>query len=489
MRTRRKQKNSISILVLSFGTHPLFLKKKKKGLPLPPIVHAVLDPASDARSARGRIIIVGDVHGCTAELRELLDKLQYRPPPGKTSSGGGDGGGGGDLLVFVGDLVNKGPDPIGTLELAMASGGICVRGNHDEAAVALRRRMDKEGKSAAEATAAKAAAGAAKKEKDKKKKDKKKDKAAALLLPISELLVHMPWVADPRAERGLRWLADAPFSLRLGSRGVTVVHAGLVPNSSSSSASASPPPPAAAAAATLVESQRLEDLLEVRHVARDFPAAAVDGGGGGAGAAAAPASPSSVASPSPPSSSGGWRAIDKKLAKQAEKEGAHASGLSVSLWAREYRAGEGGDGAGGGGGGGGGGKLSTSPSPSSSLLPPPPPPPRSAGHVVFGHHASLGLQQEASATGIDTGCVLGGELTALVLGPLPESGVGGVGGVGGAGGVGGSDEGAKKKKKAASASSSSAGWKTLPGGAMLVSVKARRAYVGKEAADAGAEEC
>ena len=38
-------------------------------------------------------------------------------------------------------------------------------------------------------------------------------------------------------------------------------------------------------------------------------------------------------------------------------------------------------------------------------------------------------------------------------------------------------------------SSSGAGWKNLPGRAKLVSVKARRAYVGKDAADAGAEEC
>ena len=469
-------------------------KKKKKGSPLPPVVHAVLDPASEAGAARGRVIIVGDVHGCTEELRELLDKLHYRPPrSNKTSGGGGNGeseseNGESDLLVFVGDLVNKGPDPIGTLELAMASGGVCVRGNHDEAAVALRRRMDKEGEGREEAAAAEAAGAAAmtkeKKKKKKENKDKKKDKAA--LLPVSELLEHMPWVADPRAQRGLRWLAESPFSLRLESRGVTVVHAGLVPKNSSSSSDPSSSSSSSSSSATSVESQRLEDLLEVRHVARDFPSAAAAAAGAGAAAAAAPAATSSSAAaaaaatspPSPPSpSSGGWRAIDKKLAKQAEKEGAHASGLLVSLWAREYlAAAAAAEGDCGGGGeaeaGGGGKKLSLS-----SL--------RSAGHVVFGHHASLGLQQERSATGIDTGCVLGGELTALVLGPLPlpESGVC----VGGEKG-----EGDRKKKKAAAASppsSLSAGWKNLPGGAELVSIKARRAYVGKEAADAGAEEC
>ena len=83
----------------------------------------------DHREERGPFDIIGDVHGCYAELRALLARLGYRisgekvePPLGRKA-------------VFVGDLVDRGPNAPGVLALVMrmvASGAaLCVPGNHD----------------------------------------------------------------------------------------------------------------------------------------------------------------------------------------------------------------------------------------------------------------------------------------------------------------------------------------------------------------------
>src|SRR5262245_48859138 len=65
-----------------------------------------------------RTLIIGDVHGCSRELEDLLDACAFSA---------------GDRLVFVGDLVAKGPDSRGVLALYRQLGGVSVRGNHDQA--------------------------------------------------------------------------------------------------------------------------------------------------------------------------------------------------------------------------------------------------------------------------------------------------------------------------------------------------------------------
>ncbi|MFF6872878.1 polynucleotide kinase-phosphatase [Streptomyces sp. NPDC012450] len=80
---------------------------------------------NDLRHLTGPFDIVGDVHGCSSELETLLGKLGYvdgRHPEGRTA-------------VFVGDLVDRGPDSPGVLRRVMsmvASGdALCVPGNHE----------------------------------------------------------------------------------------------------------------------------------------------------------------------------------------------------------------------------------------------------------------------------------------------------------------------------------------------------------------------
>jgi polynucleotide kinase-phosphatase len=86
---------------------------------------------TDRRSEHGPFDIVGDVHGCHAELIELLRELGYTIGNGGLSATPPDG----RCAVFVGDYGDRGPDTPGVLRLvmAMANAGdaICLPGNHD----------------------------------------------------------------------------------------------------------------------------------------------------------------------------------------------------------------------------------------------------------------------------------------------------------------------------------------------------------------------
>src|SRR5688572_12231476 len=64
-----------------------------------------------------RTIVVGDVHGCRDELERLLQLVRYDEH---------------DALFFLGDLLSRGPDPLGVLAIARRTGARGVRGNHDD---------------------------------------------------------------------------------------------------------------------------------------------------------------------------------------------------------------------------------------------------------------------------------------------------------------------------------------------------------------------
>lgn len=74
-----------------------------------------------------RTLVIGDVHGCLAELKALLREAGFRPYK--------------DRLVLCGDLLDRGPDSIGVLRYVRSIGAECVLGNHEEKHLRYRRHV------------------------------------------------------------------------------------------------------------------------------------------------------------------------------------------------------------------------------------------------------------------------------------------------------------------------------------------------------------
>jgi serine/threonine protein phosphatase 1 len=64
----------------------------------------------------GRIIAIGDIHGCHQEFSELLERLELTKD---------------DRLILVGDLINRGPDSCKVIDLARQYRAISLLGNHE----------------------------------------------------------------------------------------------------------------------------------------------------------------------------------------------------------------------------------------------------------------------------------------------------------------------------------------------------------------------
>ena len=60
--------------------------------------------------------VVGDIHGCSSELRDLVGKLDLTET---------------DTLLSVGDLFHRGPDPIGVVDVFREVRGRFILGNHE----------------------------------------------------------------------------------------------------------------------------------------------------------------------------------------------------------------------------------------------------------------------------------------------------------------------------------------------------------------------
>jgi serine/threonine protein phosphatase 1 len=75
----------------------------------------------------GRLIAVGDIHGCHKEFADLLDKLDLRKD---------------DRLVLLGDLISRGPDSGKVVELAREHATASLLGNHELRHLNYRRTDD-----------------------------------------------------------------------------------------------------------------------------------------------------------------------------------------------------------------------------------------------------------------------------------------------------------------------------------------------------------
>jgi len=125
-----------------------------------------------------RTIIVGDVHGCVDELQALLRQCGVVR---------------GDRVALAGDLVAKGPDSRGVVQLVREIGALAVLGNHDDFCIDVWRRRHQ-----------------------------------------AEARHPRRWLLDTLDESDWAFLESLPLFLRLGAEGeggpeVAVVHAGAVP--------------------------------------------------------------------------------------------------------------------------------------------------------------------------------------------------------------------------------------------------------------------
>jgi len=136
------------------------------------------------KHALRRLVFVGDVHGCRDDLARLLTKTAFDSRR--------------DHLVLTGDMVAKGPDSPGVVQLAQEMGASCVRGNWEDRLLL----------SLADARAAEPAS--------------------------NPHATNLRQLARQFSGQQIAWLHQCPVILRVGpvpARGnLVAVHAGLVPD-------------------------------------------------------------------------------------------------------------------------------------------------------------------------------------------------------------------------------------------------------------------
>lgn len=124
----RSFKEFIAILEKK-GFKKIFLLNNKAEIKTSKVVRVKL--ANNKRAVHGPFDIIGDIHGCYDELCELLEKLGYVVDKQQNIAHSPQN----RKLVFLGDLVDRGPKSPEVLRMVMSmvqtNQAYCVLGNHD----------------------------------------------------------------------------------------------------------------------------------------------------------------------------------------------------------------------------------------------------------------------------------------------------------------------------------------------------------------------
>lgn len=202
-------------------------------------VPSVGDSTSDDGPPAKRLIITGDVHGQKQALEDLLAKLDFNKKKG-------------DHLVFTGDLINKGPDSAGVVALAMKHGAHSVRGNHEDRVLLAHAAITAKGPLPAATPDADVTAEAlaqfhikensSAEDGDPQDPQEAIDQYQAIEATLSKGDKRDRETARSLSPEQIEWLSELPVILRVGPiplgavegnttfENVLVCHAGLVPN-------------------------------------------------------------------------------------------------------------------------------------------------------------------------------------------------------------------------------------------------------------------
>lgn len=161
-------------------------------------------PETGKHRHSGRLIIVGDVHGMKDDLIHLLDKVDFNKKH--------------DHLILAGDMISKGPDSPGVVDLAIELGASGVRGNHEDRVLLAHKKMVAQHISMDHPEP---------KEKEYNDEDDLEGEGLTRGDYKDRKLVRA------LGEKRINWLKKCPVILRVGELGsmgeVIVVHAGLAP--------------------------------------------------------------------------------------------------------------------------------------------------------------------------------------------------------------------------------------------------------------------